>query len=325
MIRQIGKGSYGEVWLGRGVTGALRAIKVVSRADFQYDRTFEREFEGIKKFEPISRTHPGLVDILHVGRNLTEGFYYYVMELADDRLSGRDIVPELYVPRTLSSDIKEKGRLPVDACAKWGALMSDALHHMHASGLAHRDVKPSNIIFVDGVPKLADIGLVAMSGQRTYVGTEGFVPPEGPGEPSADIYSLGMVLYETRTGMDRLDFPAVPQLTGDELEKKKWRRLNAVVCKACAPSPKQRFGSAREMRQTLQGLNSRRHEPATASAKLLRVALFSGLLGALIVSVRNQDLFAAYRSGNEIALADLAPAPPRCTRQVPGASTSSDP
>ena len=60
MIRQIGKGSYGEVWLGRGVTGALRAVKVVSRADFEYDRTFEREFEGIKKFEPISRNHPGL-------------------------------------------------------------------------------------------------------------------------------------------------------------------------------------------------------------------------------------------------------------------------
>ena len=43
MIRQIGKGSYGEVWLARGVTGALRAIKVVSRADFEYDRTFERD------------------------------------------------------------------------------------------------------------------------------------------------------------------------------------------------------------------------------------------------------------------------------------------
>ncbi len=305
MIRQIGKGSYGEVWLARAVTGALRAVKVVSRADFEYDRTFEREFEGIKKFEPISRSHPGLVDILHVGRNLTEGFYYYVMELADDRLSGREIVPELYVPRTLSSDIKEKGQIPVEACADWGAMISDALHHMHGHGLAHRDVKPSNIIFVDGIPKLADIGLVAMSGQRTFVGTEGFVPPEGPGEPGADIYSLGMVLYETSTGLDRLEFPAVPQLVGDEAERKNWRKLNAVVCKACAPSPKQRYASARELRSALLTLKADRALPGTFTGNVLRVLMYSGLVAAGLVALRNTDLFAAYKASNASVSAEL--------------------
>ena len=58
IIRIIGKGSYGEVWLARGVTGVMRAIKVVSRSDFEHEKTFEREFEGIKFFEPISRGHP---------------------------------------------------------------------------------------------------------------------------------------------------------------------------------------------------------------------------------------------------------------------------
>ena len=57
--------------------------------------------------------------------------------------------------------------------------MADALDHIHNAELAHRDIKPSNIIFVDGVPKIADIGLVAATGQRTFVGTEGFVPPKG--------------------------------------------------------------------------------------------------------------------------------------------------
>ena len=52
MIRQIGKGSYGEVWLGRSVTGALRAVKVVSRADFEHDRTFERESERSERYYP---------------------------------------------------------------------------------------------------------------------------------------------------------------------------------------------------------------------------------------------------------------------------------
>lgn len=316
MIRQIGKGSYGEVWLARAVTGALRAVKVISRADFEYDQTFEREFEGIKKFEPISRKHPGLVDILHVGRNREEGFYYYVMELADDRLTSRDIVPELYVSRTLSSDLREKGQLPASACANWGAVLADGLHHMHQHGLAHRDVKPSNVIFVEGVPKLADIGLVAASGQRTFVGTEGFVPPEGPGDASADIYSLGMVLYEISTGKDRLEFPAVPQLTGDDVEKKKWRRLNTVVCKACAPSPKQRYSNAREMRSALLSLSTGALDPPAFSTKLFRLAVFSGLLAAGLVALRNHDLLGAYQTGNErlqSAIAkppDPAPAPP---------------
>ena len=96
MLRCIGRGSYGEVWMARAVTGVLRAVKVVRREDFELDRTFEREFEGIRSFEPISRSHPGLIDILHVGRNATEGFYYCVMELADDRFRGRDISPADY-------------------------------------------------------------------------------------------------------------------------------------------------------------------------------------------------------------------------------------
>ena len=51
---------------------------------FDHDRPFEREFEGIQKFEPISRMHESQVDILHVGRNEKDGYFYYVMELADD-------------------------------------------------------------------------------------------------------------------------------------------------------------------------------------------------------------------------------------------------
>ena len=91
--------------------------------------------------------------------------------------------------------------------------LADALHYMHQHALTHRDIKPSNIIFVGGVCKLADIGLVAGFGERTFVGTEGFVPPEGPGTPQADIYSLGKVLYEMSSGKDRMEFPEVPTLS----------------------------------------------------------------------------------------------------------------
>ena len=84
LIRQIGKGSYGEVWLARNATGSYRAVKVVFRATFEADKPYEREFNGIKEFEPISRSHPSQVDILHVGRNEKAGYFYYMMELADD-------------------------------------------------------------------------------------------------------------------------------------------------------------------------------------------------------------------------------------------------
>src|SRR5204862_6713463 len=81
VLRCIGKGSYGEVWLSRSLTGSLRAIKVVRREDSELDRTFEREFDAIRRFEPISRDHPGLAHILQVVRNAAAGIYCYVVEL----------------------------------------------------------------------------------------------------------------------------------------------------------------------------------------------------------------------------------------------------
>jgi formylglycine-generating enzyme required for sulfatase activity len=252
VLRCIGRGSYGEVWLARSVTGAMRAVKVVRREDFELDRTFEREFDGIRKFEPISRDHPGLVHVLHVGRNDEEGFYYYVMELGDDRESGSAFDPGSYEPRTMGTDRTARRRLSVSECVEHGITIADALAHLHEHGLNHRDIKPSNIIFVNGRAKLADIGLVATEGQQTFVGTEGFVPPEGPGSSSADIYSLGMVLYEMSTGNDRLQFPEVPSDLVTEGGRPMWLALNDVICKACAPVPKKRYQSARQMADALR-------------------------------------------------------------------------
>lgn len=82
LVRSIGRGAYGEVWLARHKTlGTWRAVKVIHRADFDDDRPFRREFEGIRHYEPISRGHPNLVAVLHVGGD--EAGFYYVMELAD--------------------------------------------------------------------------------------------------------------------------------------------------------------------------------------------------------------------------------------------------
>src|SRR6266404_80048 len=155
LIRLIGRGSYGQVWLAKNAVGTLRAIKVVYRATFEKEEHFEREFNGLQRFEPISRSHGGFVDILHLGRNDPAGYFYYVMELADGtemtkseirnpkearnpnskgaetpetiRASGfgppssLDIRhSEFYTPRTLRDDHKQRGALPLADCLTIG-------------------------------------------------------------------------------------------------------------------------------------------------------------------------------------------------------------
>ncbi len=280
------------MFLARSVTGSFRAVKVVRREDFERERTFEREFEGIKHYEKVSQNHPGLVDVLHVGRNNREGFYYYVMELADDVESGPEIDVEHYEPRTLSSDLKRHRLRSVGECVAVGAPLAEALGHLHAAGLTHRDVKPSNIIFVKGQAKLADVGLVASSGQRTYVGTEGYVPPEGPGTASADLYSLAMVLYEMGTGKDRLDFPELP--TNMELpptvNRDEWRALNNVICRAGAPDPRRRYESGETFASALRQIT---HPTAAPEASWRR--MLAATASIVLAAVLGAAGFSAYR------------------------------
>src|SRR5437660_12516868 len=69
LLRPIGRGAYGEVWLALNVMGTLRAVKVIQRGQFESDRPYEREFAGIQRYEPVSRSSGGLVHVLHVGRS----------------------------------------------------------------------------------------------------------------------------------------------------------------------------------------------------------------------------------------------------------------
>ena len=281
VLRKIGGGAYGEVWLARGVTGAMRAVKIVYREDFSDERTFEREFEGILRFEPISRDHPSFVNILHVGRGAEESaFYYYVMELGDDVHGEGEVNPVEYEPRTLRTDmLRASGSpLPTDFCIETGLRLAEALAELHERGLTHRDVKPSNVIFVEGKAKLADIGLVAAKDQRTFVGTEGFVPPEGPGSEQADIYGLGKVLYEMATGMDRLQFPELPEKGPGDDQRKKWIKLNRLICDLCDPRiAKRKIQSGKELADAFtrlqQGKGSVKKVPVIAKIGFLAIAL----------------------------------------------------
>jgi WD40 repeat protein len=252
LLRCIGRGSYGTVLLARNSLGAYRAVKIVYRKSFSDQRPFERELSGIRKFEPVSRSHEGFVDVLHVGINEAEGYFYYVMELGDDCVSGQNFDPYQYIPKTLAKEISKRGALGVKDCLQLGLALSDALAELHRCGLVHRDIKPSNIIFVNGAPKLADIGLVAgLDDTRSYVGTEGFIPPEGPGSPQADVYSLGKVLYEACTGRDRQDFPELPTRVEELGNPEQFLELNEVILHACKSECAKRYDSASNMHADL--------------------------------------------------------------------------
>lgn len=306
VLRKIGGGSYGEVWMARGVTGALRAVKVVWREDFEDERTFEREFEGVLKFEPISRDHPGLVNILHVGRSPDEkSFYYYVMELGDDVHSGQDINPVEYEARTLRADGTVGVRLDTGLCIDVGLRLAEALEHLHERDLAHRDVKPSNVIFVNGKAKLADIGLVAARGQRTFVGTEGFVPPEGPGSAQADVYSLGKVLYEIATGMDRLDFPELPDELPTGLERRRWLELNRIVCDVCEPRmSKRKLASAGDLAAALRALQKGKRRRRRGVSILATAGLLSAFVTWMLWQSIDEQPWFPWNKISEVAEAD---------------------
>ncbi len=258
MIRCIGKGAYGEVWLAEDMIGKSKAVKLIRRAAFNNDVPFEREFKGLQKYTPISLSHPGLVHILHIGRNDAGGFIYYIMEAGDDVSAGQAFDPKTYAPRNLGTDVDARGPLPVREVIQTGIGIAEALSHLHRHGLIHRDIKPGNIIFVHGRPKLADIGLVteiATPGREvTFIGTHGYMPPDGPGAPSADIYSLGKLMYVTLTALPVSSYPEIPVALLQSRDGETIRKLMRLIERACKPMESDRYHDAESFAADLRAL-----------------------------------------------------------------------
>ena len=332
LLRRIGRGSYGEVWLARNqATGALRAAKIVWRHTFEDAKPFQREFAGIQRFERISREHPSQLALFHIGRNESHGYFYYVMELADaaeprvesselsvdskaSATKGLSTINHLlstFRPHTLRADL-EKGRLPAAKVLEIGLALSEALSHLHSNGLVHRDVKPSNVIFVNGRPKLADIGLVTdASDQCSIVGTEGYLPPEGPGTPQADIFALGKVLYEAATGLDRRDFPKLPEDLRTWPDAAQVFELNEIILKACAQDSKARYQTCEEMHADLALLGAgksvkqkrTRHQRWMVTKKVLVTMAVLGVIAVGATMLWRQSLAVRPLSTNLQAVA----------------------
>ncbi len=255
-----GEGACGKVWLARNASGQWRALKAVYLANFDKNTDpYEREFSGVKKYQPVSDQHPGLLRVDFVSEK-RDGYFYYVMELGDSLEQSWERDPSTYKPRDLVSErARFHGRrLPVRECVRIGLALSEALDFLHRQGLTHRDIKPQNIIFVNGQTKLADLGLITeirpADQERTLVGTPGYMPPppERPGTPQADVYALGMVLYVLSTGRSTAYFPEIATTLVASAEPADFFPLNTVILKACQPDVAQRYASAAEMPQALQ-------------------------------------------------------------------------
>ncbi len=195
ILRQLGAGAMGVVWLARhnesGIKVALKMMNAgAALANPATLARFEREAGILKQLK-----HPNIVRLFGVGRH--KGQPYYAME----RVTGE----------ALSERLERRGRLGWQEVIELGKQLCSALKHAHDQGVIHRDLKPSNLMITpEGVLKLADFGIAKdldmtqLTSAHCAVGTAAYMAPEQCKaqtiDPRTDLYSLGVVLFELLTG-----------------------------------------------------------------------------------------------------------------------------
>ena len=189
IARLIGRGGMSDVYEAVDLkTGDDVAIKIVRSGDPEFRRRLEQEARALESFE-----HPGLIRLLDVGSAGDQAY----------------LVMELIVGTTLAQTLRA-GALSSRETANLGARLADTLVYVHARGVVHRDVKPSNILLSVagdawlgdfGIARLHDTSLLTATG--TTMGTVSYMAPEQLEDhqvgPAADIWSLGIILLECLT------------------------------------------------------------------------------------------------------------------------------
>ena len=253
LIRIIGEGGFGRVWLASSqATGRLRAVKVIPLRGVGGTDPAGREISSITRLEAnLGRQHPNLLNIHHVGK--TPEHLFYVMDLADDVGGGPGSADEGYRPSSLQSRL-ESGRLAADECLHYTRQLLAGLAFLHCSGMVHRDVKPANCLFLGGELKLADFGLLTEAGpQVSRVGTQTYMPPDGHMDARADVYAAGLVIYEMLSGLSAESFPRLGKRAEKVVADPVLDVLMRLALRACEPDPRQRFPDARRMLDELEG------------------------------------------------------------------------
>ncbi len=247
LIRPIGKGGFGEVWLATNhATGRLRAVKIIAASRSGTVDPAGREITSIIRLEAnLRRQHPNLVNIHHVGE--CPGHIFFVMDLADDLTGAPGSADQSYLPATLQGRL-QAGPLPPEECQRRTGELLAGLAALHDAGMVHRDVKPANCLFVEGELRLADFGLLTEADrQMSRLGTESYMPPDGRMDARADVYAAGLTVYEMVTGLPATCFPSLGDNAQRFADDCVLQRLNRLVLKACKGAPETRYANAREM------------------------------------------------------------------------------
>lgn len=247
LLHPAGRGAFGTVWVARDRSGLLRALKVIEASEGSSALREESALALVRSRVP---RHPHLIEVFHVGR--ARGRLLYAMELADPAPGSPPADQPGYRADCLESRLKDHGPLhPAQALALVLDFL-EALHALHGAGIVHRDIKPGNILFVQGKVKLADIGLAsAIRSSLSLAGTPGYVPLDGSTGPDADLYALGKVLYRMVTGLEPADFPTLPARLMNSSHRQEVRRLNEFLLRACAPDRARRFTDVAAFRSAL--------------------------------------------------------------------------
>src|SRR3989442_6384043 len=248
--RKLGSGGMADVYLAEdqelGRRVALKLLDERHASDEQFVERFRREAQSAGRLN-----HPNIVSIFD--RGLAEGTYYIAMEYLDGR--------------TLKELLVRNGPTPIPIAIDYARQILSALAFAHRNGIVHRDIKPHNIVVGgDGRLKVTDFGIARSGASQmtevgSIVGTAQYLSPEqargAPVDPRSDLYSLGIVLYEMLTGKVPFtgDAPveiAMKHLSAIPEPPSKIRPgvphdLDAVVMRALAKDPEQRYGSAEEM------------------------------------------------------------------------------
>ena len=305
ILERVGRGGMGFVYRARQRSlNRIVALKVVGGGDLASPAAlarFRREAEAAAKLD-----HPNIVPIYEVGEH--EANPFLVMRF----IEGASLAEPL-AWRPLTETGLGDGRRQLEI-ARLVATVARAVHYAHTRGVLHRDLKPSNILLDrDGNPHLTDFGIAKLIDQETMLtqtaellGTPCYMSPEqAEGKPlsaAADIYGLGVILYELLTGRRPFEAarpvevlrkvieeePTAPHLINGAVD----RDLATICLKCLDKSPVRRYGSALELAEDLE--RWQRHEPILArpagpirrlSQWTVRNPALATLIGGLFVGI----------------------------------------